>query len=301
MTGTRSYGWLIGAAILAIATALIVWKMMSGGSAVRDVPATGPRLVALSPAIAVILRDLGVADRIVGRHAFDLVLDRSIPSCGDQAGIDYEALITTRPTHVLLEWGSRPLPERLTQLAQNNGWTLRSYPLLSLADIVACAGAVAEESGAEPARASELLDRMDAAWSLRTTDLTRAGRVLLLGAVAPPSALGPGSFHHQILARIGGTPAITEGAPYITLDAEDVLRLAPDAIILILPRAPGTPASTHGSSGVIRLLGRVGTLDIPAVKTGRVALIDDPLAHTPSTAMIALADEMARILGAWAE
>jgi ABC-type Fe3+-hydroxamate transport system substrate-binding protein len=40
-------------------------------------------------------------------------------------------------------------------------------------------------------------------------------------------------------------------------------------------------------------------LDIPAVRRGRIAIIDDPLAHTPSTAMIGVARAMARALEPW--
>lgn len=49
------------------------------------------------------------------------------------------------------------------------------------------------------------------------------------------------------------------------------------------------------------MLGRIGTLDIPAVRAGRLALIDDPLSLTPSSAMIGFANELAGILEAWRE
>jgi ABC-type Fe3+-hydroxamate transport system substrate-binding protein len=247
--------------------------------------------------VAVILRDLGLAGRIVGRHGYDLLLDPAIPSCGDQSGLDYEALLRVRPTHVVMERGAAGPPDRLLRLAEEHGWLVRAYPMLSLADIRACVDDVADLFGVSSAAVDS---RMDAAWSRR--DGLFSGRVLLLAAVDPPAALGPGSFHHQILERLGGVPAVAAGNPYVTLDAEDVLRVSPDAVLLILPRAPRAPPRARAvtPNEVLALLGRVGRLDIPAVRDGRVALIEDPLAHTPSTAMIGLADEMARVLQGWA-
>jgi hypothetical protein len=94
-----------------------------------------PRVVVLSPALAITLKDLGLEHMIVGRHGYDLVLDKSLPVCGDQAGIDYEALIRAKPTHVVLQWGARPLPDRLTELATTYDWIVVNQELLTLSDV----------------------------------------------------------------------------------------------------------------------------------------------------------------------
>lgn len=284
-----------------------------------------PRIVALSPAIAHMLVGLGLEDRIVGRHDWDLVLRRDVPAVGSQDGIDYEALLRADPTDILLEWGSRPLPERLTSLAGERGWTVRNYgSMLTLDDIartlddlsLAYAEPFEDRPGEMGLKNATTLDpterferplpseRLARAWRDRGPPVRRAGRVLLLGVIDPPSAMGPGSFHQQILERIGGTPAITRGAAWQEMDAEDVLRLAPDGIVLVLPRTPGpdeafeAPA-TPTTDELIGRLGAVGRLDIPAIRAGRVALIDHPLAHLPSTSMADFADELAAILERW--
>lgn len=281
----RGVAWLL----------LVVLLAGCGGKAGPE--RSGARIVALSPALAVTARDLGLEDRIVGRHAYDLVLDPSLPSCGDQAGIDYEALLRASPTHVLIQWGSRDLPARLEVLARERGWTILNYNPLTLEEVRATMLNMALRLGAEEARAAELERAMSAAW--RRREGVYAGRVLLLGAADPPSAFGPGSWHDQVLRAIGGVPAVTSGSPYITLDAEDVLRLAPDAIVLIAPRPREAPARAWSPPELRRELRRVGGLEIPANAAGRLALIDDPLAHTPSTAMIGFAEELAEMLGRW--
>jgi ABC-type Fe3+-hydroxamate transport system substrate-binding protein len=260
-------------------------------------PPVGPRIVSLSPAISVIIHDLGRDPMIVGRDQNDMVLERQVPVCGDFQGLNYETILSLQPTHVLLQLAE--VPAKLAGMAEDNRWTVANYSLLTLDDIERTTGELAQlvDVSAEP-----VVARMNAAWSRRDTDLAKAGRVLLLESVDPPAALGPGSFHQQILERIGGAPAITLGKVYITLDAEDILRMAPDAIILLSPRPPGSPApaAPAGPEQVRAMLGRIGTLDIPAVKHGRMALIDDPLCLTPSTAMIEVADQMAQILERWA-
>jgi ABC-type Fe3+-hydroxamate transport system substrate-binding protein len=276
-------------------------------------PPASPRIVALSPGAAVTLQDLGLAPSIVGRHAYDMVLDPALPSCGDQLGLDFENLLRVHPTHIIIQWGKRDLPARLTQLAAEHAWTITAYDPLTLADLRAdtqrLARMFASVPGFDTSKAARLTAEFDRAFAKRTPDLSRAGKVLLLWSASPPAALGPGSWHHQILTAIGGTPAITEGAASISLDQEDALRLAPDAIVLIIPHDPDAKLTTSATQprtpmdAEIRakLLGPLAKLDLPANRSNHVALIDDPLAHTPSTAMIHFADELAKVLGAWAK
>jgi ABC-type Fe3+-hydroxamate transport system substrate-binding protein len=256
-----------------------------------------PRYVVLSPALGVILRDLGVADRAVGRSGYDMVLPRELPVCGDQTAIDYEVLAGVRPTDIFLQWGRRELPARLTALAAGRGWALHNFEMLTLDDIPRVTRELETITGVSR---PELLERMQTAWR-RRPGLERAGRVLLMESLNPPAALGPGSWHQQLLERIGGRPAMTEGGPYVVLDAEGLLRLAPDAIIIVSPRPRGTPAGPPERGEALRArLGTLAMLDIPAMRDSRVALIDDPLSLTPSTAMIGLAESMAEILRGWA-
>lgn len=279
----------------------------------------GPRLVILSPALAIIVRDLHLDAPIVGRHAWDMVLDPKIPVCGDQAGIDYEALLTAHPTHILIEWGQRELPQRLTRLAEQNHWRISNHALLTLDDIRETTRSLYEQFTLHPEfprtpttasaptawERSPLALAMARAWSPRAGDAGRriaaSGKILLLETVNPAHALGPGSFHFQILSAIGGHPVPEQGAPYIEMDAEDVLHLAPDGIILFEPRNPQAPINDDVPTWeeLARKLGPLARLDIPAIRDRRIAVIDDPLALTPSTAMIGLADRLATLLESW--
>jgi len=242
--------------------------------------------------MAVILDDLGAADRIVGRHAYDLVLDPEIPVVGDQAGIDYEALLRAAPTHVLLESAGAPPPPRLTSLAAEEGWRLVRLPLLTLDDIRAATRRLADlmREHIPAGRAHNLLESLNAAVSPRPGLASRAGRTLALYWTSPVGAAGPGSFHAQLLGSLGVEAAVESGSPYVTLDLEDVRALNPDSILLFMPGA--TQEATD-------LLGPLARVRLRAVETGRVAVIAHPLCLIPSTAVRHVAAEIVREIQRW--
>lgn len=304
----------------AIGSAMYGCERGSGGDEARRDVAAGDsrgggskgdrsmRVAAVSPALAITLRDLGLADRIVARHAWDMVLDLKVPIVGDQSAVDFEALLAADPTHVMLEWGVRPVPERLAEMATRHDWRVKSWSLLSYQQVRASFGEIAAflADGAPGdgqeiiARATELTARLDAACAQRPA-ATRAGTVLLLHSVMPPAALGPGSFHHEILERLGGRSALTSGGAYMQMHMEDLVRIAPESIVIVEPRdARGDAAKgTSDWPSMERKLGAIARLQIPAVKERRVALIDDPLCLTPSSAMIGFAAELAGVLERW--
>lgn len=298
--------------LLLACTLLCLLPIACNRPAPTATPAAQPRYVVLSPALAIILRDLGHEHRIVARHAHDMVLDESLPVAGELGRLDYQAILAANPTHVLIEWGAptQPLPERLLELARERDFDILRFSLLTLHDIRAAVTRLESDlpptdRGPEPGYWQA---RMDQAWNAPNTDpqgqplYAPAGRILLIAATDPLIGItGPGSWHHQILQSLGGVPAITDGAPWMELSAEDILRLAPDAIILLQPRPRDDDALTTAlTTDLLRdRLGPVARLDIPALRNNHIALIDDPLAHTPSTAMVALTDRMRAILHAW--
>ncbi len=263
-------------------------------------PSAGPRLVVLSPALAVILRDLGRGDLIVGRHGFDAWTDQSIPVCGDQGGLDAEALLRARPTHVLLEWDAREPPPDLASMARRHAWTVVDHALLTLGDIERAARGLGERFGVEPAAVERVLTPLrprPGAPAVGVGVGVGAGAALMLISVDPPSALGPGSCHHELLERLGVGSALRRAGidrPHVELDAEDVRRLAPDLIILLRPAAPGAGSGPRvpEPGELAALLGPLAGLDLPAVRHARVLLIDDPECLLPGTNLARLAEQL---------
>lgn len=276
----------------------------SWGCSRKPAAPPGPRIAALSPALAAGLQDLGLAPKIVARHSWDRVLDPSVPVVDDGLGVvDYERLAAAAPTLVVGEFGASGAPARLRAMADERGWTLVAYNPVSLADVSAMTASLAEAAeaaGCSGARARAAEVDADFRRALAPNPVrAAAGRILLVAEASPLSALGPGSVHHDILVALGGLPALTAGKPFMTLDAEDVRALNPDAILIIAPREPGAPASAATRDELLARLGRVGTLGIAAVRDKRIALIDDPLTHLPAATLRATAREMGAALDRW--
>jgi len=259
------------------------------------------------------MKDLGLEPAIVGRHGWDIALPSTLPVCGDQAGVDLEALLRVHPTHIVLQWGERELPGPLVDLARARSWTIINLNPLAVDDIVdvtrelhrVFAPSIEHQAASE--RAKTTLANLEATCA-RNDEAAWKGRVLLLAATNPAAALGPGSWHADVLDRMGGVSAIATGKAYQTLDAEDIIRLAPQGIVLIQPRAASEPALAPRNvvrdmelAELSKRLGPISNLDLPAIRSGRVAIIDEPLALTPGTSIIQFRQRLRAILKAWHE
>jgi len=281
---------------LCVALSLVagVWQLgcdraPAAASPPVPVAATSPRTVVMSPALGLLMRDLGLQSTVVGRHGFDTYLPASIPTCGDQSGIDYERLLMVKPTHVLMEWGSRELPPKLVEICREHGWVLQDFPLVTLAD--ARRGVLEMDRLLNPApwpsaQAAALTGRMDAAWTRR--DGIGTGRVLLVASLSPTAAFGPGSCHHEVLVAVGARPAIEEGAGYIDVDFEDIANLKPDVFILLLPSNLAAGADhVHELSKEL-----LATNLPPGMTASNTRIIDHPECQIPGVPMVRFADDL---------
>ncbi len=252
-----------------------------------------PRIVALSPGVAETLDALGLGDRVVGRHAFDEFTSKAVPSIGDQAGIDYEALLRVQPTHVLLEQSAAGAPPRLLELATARNFEVRVVPMLTLGEIRDSIGRLPTIVDAPEAEddAEALLVRFDNSLSVSEGFGERAGRMLALYWTRPIGAAGPGSYHAEIIVALGGSLALDEGSPYRQLDPEDVRRLEPDSIALFVPDADQARRD--------ELLGLLGSLDLRAVREGRVAIVNHPRCQTPGPSVVEVAKALRDAVLAW--
>lgn len=305
--------------VLRLARASILVALVLAGCSDPVAPAAKPttgdradarRLIVLSPALAIICQDLGLEDQIVGRHDYDIALADSIAKVGDHLNLDYEAILRQRPTHIIAEAGLTQREPTLKRLASDRGFVVVEYPMLSLDDIARAAddlyldlvaggypepeatGGVMEFS--DPSKRFDITlpsAKLARAFSRDEEGFDSVGRILLLGSSDPPGAVGPGSFHHQLLERMGGACAIATGAAWQELDAESIVRLAPDAIVLFAPGRKNDDPS--------KALGFVAKLDTPARSAGRIGVITHPHALLPGTSLANIADDLRSMLAAW--
>lgn len=243
----------------------------------------------LSPALGRIIHDLDLEDRVVGRHAWDRAFPE-VPSVGDQSAIDYERLRRTDPTHVLLQWGDRPLPDRLVELAEAEGWELVNIEILRYDEIAAATLKVARTIGDAPAqaRAQELAARLEQVARPRDQLRQSAGRTVSIYGIDPLGVAGPGSFTHELVERLGADAAPDDGPAFIAMDPEDLRRLDPDAIVVW---APGIEPAEQQA-----IRDRLDRLDLRAAAEGRIVFVVHEAALLPSTGIIQATEELARKL-----
>ena len=94
---------------------------------------------------------------------------------------------------------------------------------------------------------------------------------------------------HDIITRLGASNPVTAQG-WVQLSFEDVVRMNPEAVVLVLDTMPGNSPSP---SEALRPL---ESLRIAAVRERRLALLTHPDALLPSSAVVEVADAMRGVL-----
>jgi iron complex transport system substrate-binding protein len=115
-------------------------------------------------------------------------------------------------------------------------------------------------------------------------------RTLLVRDADSLAVIGPGTFLDELLTIAGGTNVLPTGTSrYPSIDRETLASLAPDAVVLVLP----------GESAQVIQSGRrywAAMPEVPAVRQGRVFVIDDARAQIPGAAVADIAQKLAEQL-----
>jgi len=256
-----------------------------------------PRIVSLSPAVSRTLLDFGLQQQIVGRSRWCASLDPAIPVLGDLYEINYEWLLRLHPTHVLVQpAASTGLDPTLERLAAEHDWVVGHWRINTIADIEQMVrdlpavlfpqGDPCRETAA--ARAADLLNRIDVALSPQRADLW-SGRTLLVADVDPVVLVfGRETYLNDILSRLGAENAVAAHG-WAEISLEDVVRMDPQAIILVRDRGPAQISPLEAA-------GPLADLDTTARREGRIAVLWHPDSKLPSSAVIGVAQQMRRVL-----
>ncbi|MEX0887153.1 MAG: ABC transporter substrate-binding protein [Phycisphaeraceae bacterium] len=243
------------------------------------------RIVSLSPALTQMLVELDAGEHIVGVGEHDAAAPPGAAVVGGFPDIQAEALLSTRPTHVLAQSQS----VHLRRLAESAGFELVAWRYPATIDAVLETLAPADP---DPPGVGSVIGRGDEAAALRerieaqlaslkelTDGAAERPRVLLLIGTRPVTASGPGTVFDDMLDIAGGrnaAPTGQAGAP--ALDREMLLAAAPEVIVLMSPGDRPLEALAEDDR-----LADLRGLDIPAVRNRRIRIINDPLAMLPTT------------------
>jgi iron complex transport system substrate-binding protein len=260
-----------------------------------DLPAAAarhPTVASLTPAAEDLICGIGAAAHLVGVSNYDATPEAAgLPRVGDYQTVDWEKLSALHPDILIVQIAPDRMPAGLQQRAAALGARLINIQIETLADIRREMLHLGQELGETPA--AEAAVRTMQRRLEQTRQACAAGpkvRTLLVRDADSLAVIGPGTFLDELLTIAGGTNVLPAGTSrYPSIDRETLAALAPDAVVLVLP----------GESAQVIQSGRrywAAMPEVPAVRQGRVFVIDDPLAQIPGAAVADIAEKLAEEL-----
>ncbi len=247
-------------------------------------PARPTRVVSLAPSLTDTVVAVGLAGRLVGVTRYDdAPAVARLPRVGGFLDPSPEAILSLRPDLVLwmTDAGALPVVRHVASL----GITVVAIPVVSVADVLACARTVGAALGDAPAGdrlARSLADAVDAAG--RRAGRGRRTRGLFVVGRDPLVVAGPGSYPDELLRLAGGENVVDGARPWPVYPLDRAVAADP---ALVIDAAVEEPAAA------------IHRLDaIPAVRRGAVYRLRDDAALRPGPRLTVALAELQRALGA---
>ena len=278
------------------ATALLLLVVGLRPTLVARAEAPCERIVSLAPSVTESVYELGLGDKLVGRTRFCRFPEAAsdIPAVGGFYDASLEAILARRPTHVIA------LPESFDVAEQASRFGVETIAVdhSSVEGIKQSLRQIAERCGAS-ARAAELLAQYEAREravaqkvagqeTLRT--LVVVGRAQQASEAPSLYVSGNDGFYSEVLSLAGArnvNERRTTAVPI--LSPEGLLVLKPEAIVEVINADDGISAKDAE-----QLWQRFDA--IPAVKRGKVYILNDDFASIPGPRYIQLVEKLAGLL-----
>jgi iron complex transport system substrate-binding protein len=254
------------------------------------VPLPPRRIISLAPNITEILFDLGLEEEIVGVsiHCNFPEKAKTRVRVGSYISLDFETIISLKPDLIIATGAgnTREMVERLEKLGFH---TYVIYPK-NVDGILLSIDHIGQVVGRKKEAATIINDMTTRREKIK--ELTQGlpqPRVFLQIGEAPIVTVGKGSFADDLIRLAGGrNVAGDEKKMYPRFGMEEILKRAPEVIII----------SSMNPKGDYQKVFQDWTRwkTIPAVKNGRIHLIDSDLIDRPSPRIVDGLEEIARIL-----
>ena len=250
-------------------------------------PSTQHRLVSLSPSATEVVAALGATPLLVGVDDYSKFPPEveKLPKVGSFLAPNLEMIVSLRPTLVIVDDVHKPAAGAL----RDAGLQTIECPIHSLPDVKKALVKVGAKLGKDE-EAKQVADQiehaLDAASAKRPAKRPRVLAILdrEAGGLGNLVAAGPGSWLDELLAVSGGENVLAaSGVRYPKISMEEVLRTKPD---IILDASYAARASAKAWT----------TVDVPAVKTGKVVVITDAYMIAPSPRVQQALDTMAKAI-----
>ena len=283
------------ALVVLFATAL--WAYSSPCATFRDalgrevpVPAPPKRLIALAPNLTEILYALGLGERVVGvTHHCNYPPEVALkPKVGSYINLSVERIISLAPDLVIgTVDGNERIVLDLLQQARIKVFFVNPRNVTQAIDTIFLVGSVC----GVPDRARQISDRL----TLRVNQIvesTRAAKkplVFLQINLQPIMTVNRNTVHHDLVHLAGGeNMTADEPVTYPRISLEEVIRRKPEVILVSSMEREARFEKARPDW--------LQWTSIPAVKQGRVHLIDSDLIDRPSPRLVDGLEVMAKLL-----
>jgi iron complex transport system substrate-binding protein len=248
-------------------------------------PTGPPRVVSLTPSATEIVAALDATDLLVGVDEYSTYPSEvtKLPKIGGFLMPNLEAIIRLAPTLVIVD----DVHARAAGALHDAGIATVECAFHSLPDVTAALRVVGGRLG-RATRADEVIAKMDAALDAAAARKpARPPRVLAIidreaDGLGNLYAAGPGSWVDELLAVIGTDNVLVgAGMRYVKISVEEVLRTQPEAILDL----------SFAARSEVRAWRSV---DVPAVRDGRVVALWTPYLAAPSPRVAEALDALAK-------
>jgi len=254
------------------------------------VPFVPKRIVSLAPNITEMIYFLGLGERLVGVTQFSYFPKEAQkkPKVGIYTGVNIEKVVTLSPDLVIATAdGNKREDVEMLEEAGIPVYVVNPRKVHQVLDTIERLGTIC----GVPDRAQHLVNCLRE----RVTKVMKAVKnrkrplILLVINVKPLISVNQSTIHHDIIQLAGGKN-MTEDQPitYPTLSMEEVITKGPDAIIISSMEREG------GFEKARKELFRWPTL--PAVRMGRVYLIDSDLIDRSAPRIVIGLEKMAKLI-----
>lgn len=246
------------------------------------------RIISLAPSLTEILYALGLGDRVAGVTRFSTYPPKaaSRPRVGSYNNLNVEKIISLSPDLVIgTVDGNNPIVVTLLEQAGIEVFIVNPRNVRQVIETVATLGRICgiPEKAEETAR--KMLERVQ-----RVLGKTRGEKrplVFLQINIKPIMTVNRQTFHHDLIDLAGGINiAGDEPITYPRISLEAVIQKRPEVILISSMERGGKFEKARNDW--------LKWTTIPAVKNGRVHLIDSDLIDRPSPRIIKGLEEMAR-------
>jgi len=255
-----------------------------------DIPSPPQRIVSLAPSITETLYYLNLGKRIVGVTEFSNYPDeaRRKPKVGSYINLNIEKIISLKPDLIIAiaDGNKKESVDALERL----GYSVYAINPRCVKDVfrtIVNIGKITGRVDSANKLIKELKSRINYIES-RTRGIERP-RVFFQIGINPVVTVGKDTFHNDLIKMAGGLNISgNEKAKYPRYSMEEVLLNTPDIIII---------SSMDRGGGFDRKKREwMKWKSIPAVKNGRIYVIDSDLVDHPSPRIIDGLEELSRLI-----